>query len=66
VRRLTGGTGYLAASDSRLWFGLGPVPAIERLEVRWPSGLVEAWEGLAADRVVEIREGSGPVPAPRR
>ncbi len=66
VRWLTSGTGYLAASDPRVRFGLGSSSTIERLEVRWPSGLIEAWESLAADRVVEVREGSGPVPAPRR
>ncbi len=69
ARWLTSGTSYLAASDSRIWFGLGSSAMIERLEVRWPSGAVEAWEGLPADRVAEIREGSGPPPqspAPRR
>ncbi len=66
MRWLTSGTGYLAASEPRVRFGLGSSSTIERLEVRWPSGAFEAWEGLAADRVVEVREGSGPDPGPRR
>jgi hypothetical protein len=32
---------------------------VERLWVRWPSGLEEEWRGLAADRILTLREGSG-------
>jgi tetratricopeptide (TPR) repeat protein len=58
VRWLTGGTGYLAANDPRLWFGLGNAGVVEQLEVRWPSGLVERWSNLPADRIVDLREGA--------
>src|SRR5262249_38702975 len=66
VRWLTSGTGHLSASDPRLWFGLGAAPRVERLEVRWPSGMVQAWSDLPADRILVLREGDEPVaPTPR-
>jgi tetratricopeptide (TPR) repeat protein len=60
VRWLTSGTSYLSASDSRLWFGLGPSPIAEYLEVRWPSGEVQSWSRLPADRILDIVEGGNP------
>jgi tetratricopeptide (TPR) repeat protein len=57
VRWLTSGTGYLSAHDPRLWFGLGEQDRVDRLEVRWPSGRVQSWKDLAADRVIEVEEG---------
>ena len=59
VRWLTSGTGYLASSDPRLWFGLGTASAIDRLEVRWPSGAVQSWDRLPIDRILTLREGQG-------
>ncbi len=58
VRWLTSGTSYLSANDSRLFFGLGPVEKVERLEVRWPSGKVQEWWNLPADRFLEVEEGA--------
>ncbi len=57
VRWLTSGTSYLSSSDPRLWFGLGQARKAERLEVRWPSGTVQTWSDVAADRILDIREG---------
>jgi tetratricopeptide (TPR) repeat protein len=56
VRWLTGGTGYLSAHDSRLWFGLGSTAKVDRLEIRWPSGLSQSWIDLPADRIVSVEE----------
>jgi hypothetical protein len=58
IRRLTGGTGYLSAHDPRIWLGLGPASRVDQLQVRWPSGAIESWTGLAADRILAIEEGS--------
>jgi hypothetical protein len=66
VRWVTSGTSYLSASDSRLWFGLGKEPMVEHLEVRWPSGLVQTWSNLRADRILELTEGKDPVAAASR
>jgi hypothetical protein len=71
-RWVTSGTSYLAANDPRLAFGLGRARTVDRLEIEWPSGRVQAWENLSSDRFLAIREGENPVeiggaiPAPRR
>ena len=58
VKVRAGGTSYASASDPRLLFGLGPAPPrVERLEVRWPSGLVSVMTEVRADRYLTIREG---------
>jgi hypothetical protein len=66
VRWVTQGTSYLAASDPRLWFGLGPALSIDRLEVRWPSQRVQSWTDLPADRILDVEEGRDPAPARAR
>ena len=59
------GGSYISQSDFRLHFGLGRAEKIESLEVRWPSGKVETFENLAADRFYALLEGEGVVPAER-
>jgi hypothetical protein len=67
-RRIGGGS-YLSASDSRLHFGLGPATQVDEIEVTWPSGLVQRFQNLKADRGYRIREGDAaalPLPGFRR
>jgi hypothetical protein len=59
------GGSYISQSDFRLHFGLGLAEKIESLEVRWPSGKVETFKNLAADRFYALLEGEGIVPAER-
>ncbi|MDA1026888.1 MAG: FG-GAP-like repeat-containing protein [Planctomycetota bacterium] len=40
-----GQSGYLSHSDFPLYFGLGTAKQIDRLEVSWPSGIVQVIEG---------------------
>jgi len=56
VRQRTGASGYLSQNDPRLHFGLGEHIAVDRIEVRWPSGLVQVLDNVAADRVLTIAE----------
>lgn len=49
---------YYSVNDWRLHFGLGAAKTVD-LEVRWPSGKKETFRGVAADRLVTIREGQG-------
>jgi len=53
-----GGTSYASASDPRLLFGLGTAARAERLEVRWPSGLVSVMTDVPANQYVLVREES--------
>ncbi len=59
VRVVAGGGSYLAASDRRIHIGLDAADRVDRLEIAWPSGLVEVWEGLRAGRA-RLKEGSAP------
>ena len=59
VGEVRSGSSYLCHSDLRLHFGLGQRTAVDLLEVRWPSGLVERFEGLPSNQVVVVREGEG-------
>lgn len=58
-----GGGSYLSASDPRLHFGLGRARRVDRVDVRWPSGRSETYEGLRADTAYQLREG-GQAPTP--
>ena len=62
------GGSYLSHNDSRVHFGLGQQTQVRRLEVRWPSGLVETFENLQGDQFFQVTEGQGVVllKAPRR
>lgn len=60
-RKLTkfarGGGSYASTNDRRLVFGLGSDTTIKRLEVKWPWGEKQTWEGLAADGYWRLLEG---------
>ncbi|MDP9038325.1 MAG: CRTAC1 family protein [Acidobacteriota bacterium] len=53
------GGSYLSQNDLRLHFGLGKAEAVQRVEIRWPSGAVETLTNLQADRFYSVLEGSG-------
>jgi len=57
VDEVRAGRGYQSAEDLRLHFGLGTNALVDRLEVRWPSGLTEVRTNLTADRVIRLAEG---------
>jgi hypothetical protein len=51
------GASYLSSHDPRVHFGLGPLSAVEAIEVLWPDGLRERFPGSPADRVITLRQG---------
>jgi hypothetical protein len=57
VAERMGGGSYASASDPRIHFGLGESAAVERVEVRWPSGRIDRFEHLAGDTGYHLREG---------
>ena len=59
VGQLSLARGYMSADEPLLHFGLGEWPRIERLTVEWPSGAVQRFEDLAADRMYTIGEPRG-------
>jgi hypothetical protein len=48
--------GLFSAHDPRLHFGLGPVEAVDRVEIHWPSGGGQTIESPPLDRLLVVRE----------
>lgn len=51
------GGSYLSQSDTRLHFGLGSTAKIDKVEIRWPDGSSQIFEGVIADRFYTLKEG---------
>jgi enediyne biosynthesis protein E4 len=52
-------TSYLASHDPALHFGLGGATSVDSIEVLWPDGVREAFNGGAVDQSLVLRKGSG-------
>ncbi|HEY5229037.1 MAG TPA: CRTAC1 family protein, partial [Opitutaceae bacterium] len=61
ARPLVLARGYMSSSEPMIHLGLGADTVIRRLEVRWPSGHLQAFENLPVDRRFTITEPSSPV-----
>jgi hypothetical protein len=48
--------GYLSASDKRLLVGLGSDATAKLVEIRWPSGIVQRFENVAARQTLTAKE----------
>jgi enediyne biosynthesis protein E4 len=59
VDEIRSGSSYDSNNDLRLHFGLGHKSKVEWIEVRWPNGRIELFDGGDADRLLILREGSG-------
>jgi len=51
---------YFSSSDMRLHFGLNDQSAAAKIEVHWPSKIVQTFTNIPADRVLVICETSDP------
>ena len=58
VQEVNPGASYLSSHDPRLHFGIGANTTVDRLEVRWQSGVVQIFENLPANREHVITEFS--------
>lgn len=48
--------GYASSSAGPVHFGLGSAKSAGLVEIRWPSGIVQALKDVPADRVVKVKE----------
>ncbi|MGB6687935.1 MAG: CRTAC1 family protein [Terracidiphilus sp.] len=49
--------GYFSAGDLRVHFGLGDAKKVALVEIRWPSGAVDALKNLDVNRLYVVQEG---------
>ncbi len=64
MRRLTIARGVLSSSEPVMHFGLGASTSVAELEIRWPSGAVQKFAGLAADARYIVTEPAAPAKRP--
>ncbi len=58
VDEVRSGGSYYSQNDMRLHFGLEQAKAVETLEIRWPSGQVDTYHSLPANRLYIVEEGA--------
>jgi len=67
VDEVRSGSSFNSSNDLRLHFGLGAVPEILSIEVRWPNGGKETFNPPASlDRLLDLTEGTGRQSSPTR
>jgi hypothetical protein len=59
VREVNPFGSYLSQSDYDVHFGLGDVTTVDRLDVRWPSGITDTLTGVEVRQLITIHEGRG-------
>jgi hypothetical protein len=58
-RYIVAASSYLSSCDPRAHFGLGQTKHYDAIEVRWPDGERERFEGGATDQEIAVERGSG-------
>ena len=58
-QEVTSQSSYYSHNDHRLHFGLGQNKQADSIEILWPSGDREVLNNVPANRIVNIKEGSG-------
>lgn len=56
MREVNPGASYMSSHDALCYFGLGANTTVDRLEVRWQSGVVQVFEDLPANQEHVIAE----------
>jgi hypothetical protein len=60
-RDVRAGSSYLAQNDPRVHFGMGKSSQAERLEILWPSGVVDVVLDISANQILTVQEGAGAI-----
>ncbi len=54
---------YLSSNDKRAHFGLGKDTAASKVEIRWPSGIVQSLTDVKGDHILQVDEPTQPAAA---
>jgi len=58
MQEVMSGGSYYSQNSMTLYFGLGRSEIVDSLTVRWPSGLTQKFSKVAANRTLQLTEGS--------
>jgi hypothetical protein len=64
VAEVHSGRGYQSHFGSRLHFGLGQRSSVDRIEIRWPSGIRDDVRHISANQWIRVIEGGKCVSMP--
>jgi hypothetical protein len=56
VNQVTTSVGYASSGPTLVHFGLGVVPRVSRIEIRWPSGTVQLLTDVPVNQIVTVDE----------
>ena len=59
TRDVKAGSGYLGQNDLRVHLGMARRTVAERLEILWPSGMLDTVENINANQILTVQEGKG-------
>jgi hypothetical protein len=66
IREIDGGNGFSAQSTKTAHFGISLAEGASSLAIRWPSGVVQRLEGIAANQTLRVSEPAAEVERDRR
>ena len=59
IDEVRSGGGYFSQNDLRIHFGLRKAEKVDLLEIRWPSGTMDALKDVKANQLIFVKEGEG-------
>jgi enediyne biosynthesis protein E4 len=59
IDEVRSGGSYISQNDLRIHFGIGRAEKVELLEIRWPSGQVDALKDIKPNQLIYVKEGAG-------
>jgi len=59
LRQRDAGAGFMSQNSATLHFGLGACERVDGIEVRWPDGDLERFDGAGAEQRVKLVRGTG-------
>ncbi len=65
VRQRKGGVSLESSHDPRLLIGVGDLPVLKKVSIRWPSGIVTTMQDVKVDQTYKVVEPKDGKPVPR-
>jgi hypothetical protein len=59
VDEVRSGGSYASQRDFRLHFGVADATRVDRIDIRWPSGVVESISDVGVNQWILVKEGQG-------